>query len=124
MFALFRALADRLRALFATDAALDFEAELLARDAERKAALLRQADRYQAEGLAGIAEHLRRQAEALAVQRPLASVLPSVTHLQEPVPGIADAPALPAPGNGALPVLDAPTSRPALPGPKRQGRKQ
>ena len=79
-----------MKALFITTAALDFEADLLARDAERKAELLRQADRYDAEGLHGIAQHLRQQSEALSLQRPLASVLPSVDHLL---------------GNDALPLL-------------------
>ena len=69
------------QALFVTTVALDFEADLLAHDAARKADLLRQADRYQAEGLHGIAEHLRHQAEALSLQRPLAGVLPAVDHL-------------------------------------------
>lgn len=82
MFALFRALTEGVKALFATNAALDFEAELLARDAERKAELLRQADRYQDEGLDGIAQHLRRQAENLSLQRPLAGVLPAIEHLK------------------------------------------
>ena len=81
MFALFRALTERVKALFITTAALDFEADLLARDAERKAELLRQADRYDTEGLHGIAQHLRQQSEALSLQRPLASMLPSVDHL-------------------------------------------
>ena len=56
MFSLFKALFARLKALFVTDAALDVEAEFLARDAERKANLLRQADRYEQEGLHGIAQ--------------------------------------------------------------------
>jgi hypothetical protein len=81
MFALFRALSERVKALFVTTVALDFEADLFARDAERKAELLRQAQRYDDEGLHGIAEHLRRQAGNLALERPLAGVLPAVDHL-------------------------------------------
>ncbi len=81
MFALFHALTERLKALFITTAALDFEADLLARDAERRAELLRQADRYDSEEMHGIAEHLRRQADILSLQRPLAGVLPAVEHL-------------------------------------------
>jgi hypothetical protein len=81
MFTLFRALSERVKALFITTAALDFEADLLARDAERKAELLRQAQRYEAEGLTGVAEQMRRQAEALSLQRPLAGVLPAMDHL-------------------------------------------
>src|SRR6266404_8124630 len=81
MFALFRALSNRVKAMFAADAALEFEAEFLARAAERKADLLRQAERYEQEGLRGIALHLRRHAEELSEQRPLASVLPAIDHL-------------------------------------------
>jgi hypothetical protein len=82
MMALFRALTERLKTLFVTDIALDFEAELLTRAAERQAELLRQADRYDGEGLHGIAEQLRRQAEAIDLQRPLAGVLPALAHWQ------------------------------------------
>ena len=81
MIELFRALAGRVKSLFAADAALEFEAEFLARAAERKAELLRQAERYDKEGLRGIALHLRRHAEELNERRPLAGVLPAVAHL-------------------------------------------
>ena len=90
MLSLFRALVERLKALFVTDIALEFEAELLTRAAERKAELLRQATRYEEEGLRGIADHLRRQAEALDLHQPLASVQPAAAHLlaepDEPAP--------------------------------------
>jgi hypothetical protein len=82
MIALFHALTERLKALFISDVALDFEAELLARAAERQAELLRRADRYDSEGLSGIAGQLRRQAEAIDLQRPLAGILPALEHLQ------------------------------------------
>jgi hypothetical protein len=78
---IFKALADRVKALFITDVASDFEAQLVARDAERKAELLRQAQKYQDEGLNGIAQHMRQQTESLGTQRPLASVLPAIEHL-------------------------------------------
>ena len=81
MIELFRALAGRVKSLFAADAALEFEAEFLARAAEHKAELLRQAERYDKEGLRGIALHLRRQADELSDQRPLAGVLPALNHL-------------------------------------------
>jgi hypothetical protein len=83
MFSLFRAIIDRLKAMFATNAAMEFEAEMLAQDAERRAELLRRADRYAQEGLHGIAEQLRRRAEELHLERPLASVLPALAHLQD-----------------------------------------
>lgn len=46
MIALFRAVIERVKALFITAAALDLEADFVARHAERQAELLRQADRY------------------------------------------------------------------------------
>lgn len=98
MFSIFRAVVERLKALFATSAALELEAEFVARDAERKAELLRLADHYAGEGLHGIASHLRLRAENLSVERPLAGTLPAVEHL------------LSAGGNAELPLLDAPTS--------------
>ncbi len=83
MLTLFRALVERVKTLFAASAALDLEAEFVARHAERKAELLRQANRYAEEGLRGIADHLRRQAEELDLQRPLAGVLPAIEHLRD-----------------------------------------
>jgi len=120
MFALFRAVIDRLKVMFATSAALELESEFLARDAERRAELLRQADRYQEEGLTGIAGHLRQQAENLSAQRPLAGLLPAVAHLQENLPDTAEALESPTPDNAPLPGLDAPASRPALPYPRKK----
>ena len=83
MLMLFRALSDRLKALFVADVASDFEAQLMNREAERRADLLRQAKRYQEEGLHGIAQHLRQRAEAISYQKPMASVLPSLDHWAE-----------------------------------------
>lgn len=117
MFALFRALTDRLKALFITTAALDFEADLLARDAERKAELLHRADRYDADGRHGIAEHLRRQADSLSLQQPLAGVLPAVEHLL----GTDDARATPL--LQSLPAVDPPRVMP-LPVPPSKPRKK
>ena len=79
---LFKALTDRLRALFVANVASDFEAQLLARDAERKADLLRQAQKFDDEGLKDVAQHLRQQTQSLGIERPLASVLPAIEHLQ------------------------------------------
>lgn len=99
MLHLFQSLAARIKALFVTDAALDLEAEFLARDAERKAALLRQADRYEAEGLGAVARDLRAQAEALYPRQPLAVVVPALAAwqaeallLQERTPAASIAP--------------------------------
>jgi hypothetical protein len=81
MLAFFRALTDRLKALFMTDAALDLEAHVLTRAAERKADLLRPAAAFEAEGLTLVAAELRQQAGAIDLSRPLASVLPAIGHL-------------------------------------------
>ena len=77
-----RTLTDRLRAFSWPMSHADFEAQLLARDAERKADLLRQAQKFDDEGLKDVAQHLRQQTQALGVERPLASVLPAIEHLQ------------------------------------------
>lgn len=76
MFAFIRALFERFKARFVADAGLDFEAQLISRDAERKAVLLRKAARYDDEGLHAVAQELRHRAEAISWQRPLASLLP------------------------------------------------
>ena len=80
--------------MFAANAAMEFEAELLVHDAERKAELLRQADRYEAEGLHAVAAQLRQRADALSLDRPLAAVLPSLAHWQasEPTPNLLSQP--------------------------------
>jgi hypothetical protein len=121
MIALFRPLIERVKALFAVSAAQELEADLLLRDAERRAELLRQAERYEEEGLHGIAQHLRQQAEQVSVQRPLAAVLPALAHLQTGLADTPDTPELPAPDNGALPGLDAPPPPQALPAPRKKG---
>ena len=76
MFQFFRAFFQRFKAKFIADAGLDFEAQLIARDAERKAVLLRRAAQYEIEGLQLVANELRQRAEAIDFQRPLASLLP------------------------------------------------
>src|SRR6059058_2256976 len=108
MLSVFRPLIERVKALFALSAAQELEADLLLREAERRAELLRQAERYDAEGLHGIAQHLRQQAEQVSVQRPLAGVLPALAHLQTGLANTPDTPKLPAPDNGTLPGLEAP----------------
>jgi hypothetical protein len=62
---LMRALAGRLKAAFATHAALSAEADLARLDAERRADLLRQAERMEAEGLGVAAEALRKSVAKL-----------------------------------------------------------
>jgi hypothetical protein len=115
----FRALTERFKALFATSAALELESEFLARDAERRAELLRQADRYDAEGLGGIAQHLRRQAETLSLQRPTASVLPAIDHIVGKE-GQDTLPLLAGPCSGTAPATPARALIPARS--RRKGR--
>ena len=93
MHNLFRTLSDRLRALFVADVALDFEAQLLSRQADRQAELLLQAEAHDRHGFPAVAARLRAQAEALGTDRPLASILPALAHWQGDAPA---GPALPA----------------------------
>jgi hypothetical protein len=72
---------ERLKTLLVTDAALDLEAAFFARQADRRADLLKEADEYETQSLHVLAEDLRRQAEELSIERPLASVLPAFRDL-------------------------------------------
>ena len=78
-----RSIIDRFRNLFVPPAALDLEAEIVAHRAENQARLLRKAEQYESEGLQGIAHFIRRQAEALDTDRPLASLTPALEHWQD-----------------------------------------
>jgi hypothetical protein len=115
MLSIFRPIVERLKALFAATAAQELEAEMLRRDAERRAELLRQAQGYEQEGLHAVARKLRGQAEELGVERPLASALPAAKFLFEMGGGEkAETPAL-AGGNNPSPE--------ALPEPKKRRSK-
>ena len=83
MIRLITSVIDRVKAMFTLDAMLDLEQQFVTRQAERKADLIRAADRYQQEGLTGIAADLRRQAEGLSEQRPLQTVLPFLSSESE-----------------------------------------
>src|SRR5262245_56018761 len=83
MLSIFRPIVERLKALFAATAAQELEAEMLGRDAERRAELLRQAQCYEQEGLHSVARKPRGQAEDLGVEKPLASALPAAQFLFE-----------------------------------------
>jgi hypothetical protein len=119
MLWLFRALAERLKALFVADIANDFEIQLLTRDAERRAELLRQVQRYEAEGFHGIARHMRQRAEEIDLQKPLAGLLPAIAHLQENLP--ESTPLLPrADGTASYKTVSA--QQALLPSAKKKGR--
>ncbi len=82
MFSIVPNLLARLKALLLTFIVAELEADLIAAAAERKADLLRKADQYQQAKLPGVAEQLRKQTEAIAPDRPLASVAAAIAHLQ------------------------------------------
>jgi hypothetical protein len=127
MLWIFKALSDRIKALFVTDVAAGLEAQFVAREAERKAILLRQAQAYEDEGLKGIAQQIRQQTEALSAQRPLASVLPAIEHFHSTEKGLfleedENAVALlPAPAPVSAPVAASlPSLEPAINKKKRR----
>jgi len=102
---LFRAVVERLRIVFTAHAALDIEAEMIARHIERKATLLRQAAQLETEGLTDLAAELRQAAGRVDPRRPAESVLPVLD-----TPAITDAGITPTDTvNGSLPLL-APTT--------------
>ena len=81
MVRLFRALFARIKALFAADAALELQAEIAVRGAERKAQLYRLAAQYDEEGFASVAHDLHRQAESLHLQQSVGDVIPPIDEL-------------------------------------------
>jgi len=102
---LFRAVVERLRIVFTAHAALDIEAEMIARHIERKAALLRQAAQLETEGLTDLAAEVRQAAGRMDPRRPAESVLPVLdTNAITDTSGTCTDTA-----NGSLPLL-APTS--------------
>jgi hypothetical protein len=111
MFHLFRAVLDRIKVLLATSAALELEADALARHAQRKAELLQLAQQYEAEKLPAVSLELRQYAEALDLQQPLAGITTALASWQ----GADTHPALPAPADPISPPLAPParSRRPA-----------
>jgi hypothetical protein len=114
MLWLFKTLTDRLKALFVADVASDFEAQFLARNTERKAALLRQAQQYEDEGLKCVAQEMRQRTERLDTQKPMASVLPAIEFfhatekdlfLEDDQPAVAMLPAPPPPSSLSAPTV-------------------
>ena len=106
MIHLFRTMARRLQAVFLADLALEFEAALLSRQADRTAELLVQAEQHERHGFPAVAAQLRAGAEALALGRPPAGVLPELEHWLSDGPDIE--PTIPqAP---AAPTTDHPTN--------------
>lgn len=89
MFSILRTLIDRFKALFMTHALSELEADLAAIGAECKAKLMRCAEQFENDGLKGVAQQLRRQAEALTWEKPLVSVQAIIAHLRaEPLEAV------------------------------------
>lgn len=82
---------DRIKAMFLADIALDLESQIVSRDAERQAQLLRQAEGYQKEGLSEVADRLRQRIQAIDAKRAMESALPGKSfgkplfHCRHPV---------------------------------------
>jgi hypothetical protein len=109
MLAIIRTLIDRFKALFMTHALLELEADLIAIGAECKAQLLRCAEQFEKDGLKGVAQQIRRQAEALAWEKPLVSVQAIIAHLRaEPLESATAIDTTPRPP--VTEVVSAPTS--------------
>lgn len=72
---------ERLKTLLVADAALDLEAQFLARQTDRQVELLHKADGYEEQGLHDLAAALRHQAMNLSIERPLATLLPTLGDL-------------------------------------------
>jgi hypothetical protein len=81
MLGLFRALVERVKAVLAVRAAQEIEADAIAHAAQRRAELLELAEKYEAEGQVEVAAELRAAVGRVDADRPLAGVLPAITHL-------------------------------------------
>ena len=118
---LFSIVTDRLKALFVADVANGLETEAAAREAQRKAQLLRQAAAYREEGLDELADELQLRAERISLETPLGSVLPALSHWQ--VDGDGRSPTS-STASIAGPTQKASRSRPALSAPRKAPRKK
>ena len=110
---LFSTCVDRIRALFLADAAMELESQALAREAERKAELLRQAEDYRAQGLGDLADELQQRTAQMNWNQPLAGVLPAVAHWRDQGNGVERPAPLdpPASGNRARNALGSPSKQ-------------
>jgi hypothetical protein len=89
MLKLLQAIIARIKALLAMAASWALEADVLLCHAEIKAELLRQAQRYEDEGLTSLASELRQRAEEIGLQRPMTGL--SVADAQATSDAIAPA---------------------------------
>ena len=118
MIRLIQSVIERVKALFTLDAMLDLEQQFVTRQAERKAQLIREADRYQKEGLTAIAADLRRQAEGLSEQRPLQTVVPFLGSQSEANCPLGSLSSSPVPVNRIAQKISEPVSN----GSRKKGR--
>src|SRR4051794_7635010 len=88
---LFRAVTERLKAVFTAHTAVELEADLTSRHVERKAGLLRQAAQLEAEGMAELAQALRRAAARWAPSGRAAGLLPPLCNRAAETPGLTPA---------------------------------
>lgn len=107
---LFDAVSARLKAIFTAHAALELEAEVIARHIQRKATLLKQAATLESDGLKDLAAELRQHAGGLDSRRPAETVLPLLT----PTPTTTLASNAQTPKVNGIAV---PTTEPAVKGP-------
>ena len=112
MIKLLNALVARIKAMFAANAALEIQADFAVRSAERKAGLLRLAAKYDEEGLTGVADDLRQQADGLHLQQTYGDVVPSINELihEEAMPAISIASSKDAPKPAAITATAKPPS--------------
>ena len=102
MFSILPNLIARLKILLLTFLVAELEADLIAAAAERKAELLRQAGLYEKADMPGVANQLRKQAESIGLDKPLASVAAAVAHLRtDPTPDKVEDSPLPPPSSEA-----------------------
>lgn len=123
MIRLIQSVIERVKALFTLDAMLDLEQQFATRQAERRAELMRAADRYQKEGLTAIADDLRRQANELSEQRPLQTVVPFLGS-EPDVDRVLASLSAPAKVTSPAPInrIASPHSQPIANGSRKKGK--
>ncbi len=109
MFSIVPNLITQLKTLLLTFIVAELKAELIVAAAERKAELLRQADRHEQDNLPNLAEQLRNQAEGMVPDKLLGSAAAAFVHLRadQALSKSADANASLAPS--ALPSAESPS---------------
>jgi len=102
MTELFDAVSQRLKTIFTAHAAMELEAEVIARHVERKATLLHQAAKLEKDDFKDLADELRQRTSGLDPRRPTEAMVPLLTQPNE-------APTPHADGEAVHPTPDNPT---------------